>query len=518
MSQIAHRRSRRSFLATGAAATAGFMIVPRRVLGGQGVTPPSDLVNVAGIGAAGRASANLQALASQNIVALCEVDWTRVDGIIASGRGAGAAAGGRGGGGRGAGAPAGAGGAGAQGGRGAGRGAGRGGRGTGTAAQTDAASNRRLQAEKYAKAARYDDYRVMLETQKDIDAVVISTPDHTHAHAAIMAMQLGKHVYLEKPLTYSVREARLLLKAAEDSNVVTQMGNTGHSNDESRRMVEMLWAGALGAIHEVHVWTNRPIWPQGIARPETKPVPKTLNWDMWLGPAPMVPYNDGIHPFGWRGYAEYGTGAIGDMGAHQIDFVFRALDPGLPARVEARHSAWGGSQSDPRVTYPLASTIYWDFSRGGRPPLRIVWYDGGLVPPTPQELPVALHERMRPGSGGVLYIGEKGKLLTAGRGSEPYFMPERLNEQFANPPQRLHRIQGSSGGHQMNWIRAIKGTEKISCPFDFAVPVCETMLLGMAAMRADVPLEYDGLNMRVTNYDEANQYLDRQKRRPGWEI
>ncbi len=529
MSHDVHGPTRRTFLTTGAGAAASVMIVPRRVLGGQGVTPPSDLVHVAGIGAAGRASANLSGVASQNIVALCEVDWTRVDSFIASARGGGPAGrGGRGagGGGRGAGAAGGARG-GAEAGRGgAGRGgAGRGGAGRGgtdaaatAAAQAEAASNRQRQAEGYAKAVRYDDYRVMLEKQKNIDAVVISTPDHTHAHAAIMAMKLGKHVYVEKPLTYTVREARLMLKAAEDANVVTQMGNTGHSSDDARTMVEMLWAGALGVIHEVHVWTNRPIWPQGIARPETKAVPKHVNWDLWLGPAPQAPYNDGIHPFGWRGYTEYGTGAIGDMGAHQLDFVFRALNPGLPTRIEARHSPWGGNQAEPRVTYPLASTIYWDFATGGRTPLRIIWYDGGLVPATPPELPVALHERMRAGSGGVLYIGDKGKLLTAGRGSDPYFMPERLNQEVANPPQRLHRIQGGANGHQMNWIRAIKGTEKISCPFDFAVPVCETMLLGMAAMRAGVPLEYDSLNMKFTNYDEANQYLDRPKRRAGWEL
>jgi hypothetical protein len=190
----------------------------------------------------------------------------------------------------------------------------------------------------------------------------------------------------------------------------------------------------------------------------------------------------------------------------------------LPTRIEVRHSPWGGSSGDPRVTYPQASTIYWDFATGGRPPLRIVWYDGGLLPPTPPELPMAMHGRMSTGSGGVLYIGDKGKLLTSGRGTDPYFMPERINQEFADAPQRLHRIQGSSNGHQMNWIRAIKGTEKISCPFDFAVPVVETMLLGMAAMRAEMPLEYDSLNMRFTNYPEANQYLDRPTRRPGFEL
>lgn len=492
-----NKPTRRDFVKTSALAAASFMIFPRHVLGGTGFTAPSDTVNIAGIGAAGRALQNFNGLVSPdvNVVALAEVDWSRVDQFIATAANPVAPRGG-----------------------GAGTLTANGTPGVQTSDQAEQTKKRIQQAENYKKAIRFDDYRVMLEKQKGIDGVVITTPDHTHAHAAIMSMELGYHCYCEKPLTHNIVEARKVLKVAQRKNVVTQMGNTGHSNNEARHMVEMLWAGAIGPIKEVHVWTNRPSWPQGIARPAPSATPKNLKWDLWLGPAPSIPYNEGIHPFNWRGYIEYGTGPIGDMGAHQLDFVFRALNLGLPTRVEARHSPWGGTKEEPRVTYPSSSTIYWEFGNGGQDPVHVTWYDGGLMPPTPVELPKEMHKRMAPGTGGVIYIGEKGKLITGARGTEPYFMPAHLNAEYAKVPQRLHRIEGSANGHQMNWIRAIRGTEEISCPFEFGVPVVETMLLGMAALRAEVPLDYDAINMKFTNYNEANQYLDREKIRVGWVI
>ena len=255
-----------------------------------------------------------------------------------------------------------------------------------------------LQQQALAQIARADDFIV---SDKLVSLMMSQLSENKNLHKVfkVLFSSEGSEIYI-RPMTdyitlgstvdsYTVREARLMLRAAEDANVVTQMGNTGHSSDDARTMVEMLWAGALGVIREVHVWTNRPIWPQGIARPETKPVPKHLNWDLWLGPAPQVPYNDGIHPFGWRGYSEYGTGAIGDMGAHQLDFVFRALSPGLPTRIEARHSPWGGNAATrQRGNAGNAGTT--GCARGERAPGRELFLGSDQAPElgaAPAELP-----------------------------------------------------------------------------------------------------------------------------------
>jgi predicted dehydrogenase len=483
-SASASQITRRSFINSVAFAAAGITIVPRRVLGGPGFTAPSDIVNIAGIGASGRASQNLSALFGQNLVALADVDFSRLDTTIAEAANPPQQGGGGGGG------------------------------NADPAAQAAAAQRRIEQAEVYRKAIRYTDYREMLEKQTDIDAVVITTPDHIHAHAAKMAMELGKHVYVEKPLTYSIREARILKETAARTGVVTQMGNQGHSGDGGRRAVELIQAGAIGPVEEVHIWTNRPIWPQGVNRPETKAPPANLNWDLFLGPAPEMPYSDGIHPFNWRGWSEFGAGALGDMGAHLFDHVFWALNPGMPTRIETRHSRWGGTQEDPRVTYPLATITYYEF--GNSPaPIKMTWYDGGLTPPTPPEMPA--DRRIEPG-GGTMVVGSRGKLIYSTYGNNPYLLPMELNAQYENLPQTLPRIEGSNNGHQMNFIRAIQGTEGISSPFEYASDLTELMLLGIVAMRAGTPIEYDARNMRITNNDAANQYLDRPSRRAGWEL
>ncbi len=268
----------------------------------------------------------------------------------------------------------------------------------------------------YDKAAKYADYRRMFDLQKDIDAVVIATPDHHHAVAAVMAMERGIHVYVQKPLTYTVEEGRKLLDlAAKKPKLVTQMGNQGHSGDDGRRVVELIRGGVIGKVREVSVWTNRPVWPQGMAKPANVPTPGSLDWDVWLGPATVDwGYNPDYAHFNWRGWVPFGVGALGDMGAHLIDFPLWALEPGLPTRVETRHSPWGGDTNpwdgrgpDELTSYPLASVTTYSFGNAPGGPLKLTWYDGGLMPPTPEGIPSGY---MDPG-GGVMFVGDRGVLM-----------------------------------------------------------------------------------------------------------
>ena len=467
--------SRRTLLGAAAASAAGLVLpapasakAPRRIA-------PSDRVNVAVIGAGGMGAQNMAKLTGQNIVALADVDYERVAASAFSDWG---------------GKPL---------------------------------PEREPLRAAYEKAQRFADYRRMFDTRKDIDAVVIATPDHHHALAARMAMERGIHVYVQKPLTYTVREGRLLLDLArKDPKLVTQMGNQGHSGDDGRRAVELIRAGILGRISHVHVWTNRPFWPQGIARPAPVAKPASLDWDLYVGPANV---DWGYHPdyahFNWRGWLPFGVGSLGDMGAHLIDFPVWALETGLPTRVETRHSFWGGDTNPgdgkppPELgAYPLATMVHYEFGRAKAGPVGMTWYDGGLLPPTPEGWPAEV--RMNPG-GGVLYVGERGMLVHETYGQKPVLIGEGLAEAAASVPQSLRRISGSRDGHEMNWIRAIRGEEEISSPFADAVPLNETMILGIAAMRAGQPIAYDGAAGRITNAADANQYLDREYRK-GWEL
>src|SRR5450432_2656545 len=391
----------------------------------------------------------------------------------------------------------------------------------------------RLKNERLPKAEHYQDYRQMLEQQKDIDAVLVATPDHMHAPIASAAMDLGKHVYVQKPLTWSVDEARHLARRAKETKVAAQMGNQGHSLDDARTTVEYIQAGAIGDVREVHIWTNRPLgfWPQGVPRPEplkdpnevlrwngqgvneriaaafagNYPIPETLAWDLFLGVAPAVPYHPIYHPFNWRGWVDWGVGAIGDMGAHLIDHSMWALDLGFPTTIETISTPFNAA------SYPLATQTFYDFpARGAMPPVKLTWYDGGLLPPKPAELPEG--EELNKG-GGALLVGSKGKLLHDTYGMRPRLLPKSLHDSVGKPPQKLPRIEHED--HEMNWVAAAKGTTPASSPFEYASRLTEVMLLGVVALRAGKKIEYDGANMRITNVAAANDYLRREPRQ-GW--
>jgi predicted dehydrogenase len=496
---------RRAFIRDAAIATAGLVIVPRHVLG-QGYQAPSDTVNVAAVGVGGMGRANLAALSTQNLVAICDVDWGYVDtryGQIPAeisnaekrlkeatdlkdkAR-----------------------------------------------AQTQIEDLQRLQ-QRIPGAARYTDYREMLEKQKDIDAIVIATPDHTHAVIALAAMDLGKHVYVQKPLAWSIEECRRLAQRAAETKVVTQMGNQGHSSDDARLVNEYIASGAIGKVTEVHAWTNRPLayWPQGIPRPSASNAnelapskwdmnfvmqrlgaslgsyspPTGLAWDLFLGPAPHVAYHPIYHPFNWRGWVDWGVGAIGDMGAHLIDHAFWALDLDYPTTIETRSTPYN------RQSYPMASITYYDFpKKASRPAVKLTWYDGGLLPPKPEELQ---EEELNAG-GGVLYIGSKGKLLHDTYGTNPRLLPKSLHDSTGKPRERFKRIATS---HEMNWIEAIKGKAETTSPFGYAARLTEVMLLGVAALNAGKKIEYDAANMRITNVPDSDGLLKR-KYREGWKL
>jgi predicted dehydrogenase len=455
-----------------AAGTAALLAGP--AFGAPRKLSASDKVNIAVIGAGGQGASNMSKLTSQNIVATSDVDYDHVLHALVDKTG------------------------------------------------WISPAKEPLKAA-YDKAARYTDYRRMFDAQKDIDAVLIATPDHHHAVAARWAMERGYHVFVQKPLTYNITESRKLASlAAANPNMVTQMGNQGHSGDDGRRVIELIRGGVIGPVHEVHVWTNRPVWPQGVAKPAAVGAPGSLDWATWLGPANV---DWGYHPdyaaFNWRGWTPFGSGALGDMGAHLIDFPFWALDPGLPTKVETRHSRWAGNASlwdtkrPPVITsYPLASVTHYEFGGAKGGPLTMVWYDGGMLPPTPPGFPANMSMS---GDGGVLFVGAHGMLMHETYGEKPVLIGAGLDEKAAKIPHSLPRIQGGINGHEMNWIRAIRGEEKISCPFEYATRLNETMNLGVVALQADQAILYDGVAGRVTNLDSANQYLSRQYRK-GWEL
>ena len=431
------------------------MILPRHVLGGKKYVAPSDKLNVAGIGVGGQGGGDISQMKEENIVGLCDVDWER-------------------------------------------------------AART---------FKKFPDAERYRDFRIMLDTEKDIDAVVIGTPDHVHAAATMAALGLGKHVFCEKPLTHTIFEARAVTKAARSAGIATQMGNQGHAMESIRILCEWIWDGAIGDITEVHAWTPHPVWPQGIGRPlETPPVPESLSWDLWLGPAPKRPYHPCYVPQKWRGWLDFGTGGLGDMGCHIFDHIVWSMKLGAPISVEASYSefvpdkmTWDKPKNT--ETYPRASIVTYEFpAREGFPPLTLTWYDGGLMPPRPEELPQDL--KMGDTYGGALYVGTKGKILCGSHGANGLrIWPEKRMEEYQRPPKTLPR----SIGHYKEWISACKGGKQAESNFDYAGPMTEIVLLGNVAIRAGTKLYWDAEKMWFPNFPEADKFLHRPYRE-GWSL
>ena len=343
----------------------------------------------------------------------------------------------------------------------------------------------------HPKARVFRDWREMLAALDDqIDAVVVSTPDHMHFPVALRAIKMGKHVYVQKPLTHTVEEARRLLEAARLHKVVTQMGNQGHSNESTRRMKEWIEAGAIGDVTEVTIWTNRPVWPQDIELPKAAmPVPASLDWNRWLGVAPWRPYNRAFMPFDWRGWWDYGSGAIGDMGCHTMDAAFWALRLGAPESVSAE--VVGGSE----FSCPKGSVVTYRFpARGSLPPVTLKWYDGCCRPERPAILPEG--ENM-PGSGQV-FIGSKGAIFCPGDYCDSArILPESRRAEFTEPPKTLPRV---NNGHYQNWLDGIRGVVDAPCSnFEHAAPLTEVALLGAVAVRSCSSFRWDAANLRCDN-------------------
>jgi predicted dehydrogenase len=474
--------SRRNFLKSTALAASAFYIVPRHVLGGKGFTSPSDQLNMAGVGAGGKGWVDVNGVwdkGKNNIIALCDVDFDY-------------------------------------------------------AKET---------AKKFPKAVKYKDFRVMLEKEKSIDAITVTTPDHTHYAIAMAAMELGKHVYVQKPLAHNIYEVRKMTEAAQKYKIVTQMGNQGSSGDGVRRMQEWYNAGLIGTCNRVHVWTNRPVWPQGLPKPAGKHIiPKQLDWDLWLGPAAYEAYNPAYHPFNWRGWVAYGTGALGDMGCHMMDPPYRILKLGYPSEVESSMTDnWTGSFTQGYFpdSFPSSSIIHLKYPRANQPDLKMTWYDGGLLPERPDEIPANV--KLGDGDGGVIMIGSKGVMMCGLYGVSPSLWPEaQLKEAGEKLPQTIERVIGSDEeGHYQQWLQAIKdgyGKHKpLSSSFDYAGPFSETVLMGNLAIKSafyreaatkkawlkdfDYPgrkkLLWDGPNMRITNFEAGNQFVKREYRK-GW--
>ena len=452
--------SRRALIQKGAVAAAAFAVVPRHVLGGPRHVPPGENIQVAGVGVGGVGHGQLVGISEQantKIVALCDVDSVYA----------------------------------------------------------------KRTYDRFAQARRYRDYREMLAAEADkIDAVYCGTPDHTHAVISMAAIKKNKHVCCVKPLTRTIAEERALAKAAREAGVATQVTASSNTTDAVCRLCEMIWDGAIGDVHEAYMWSNRPLWPQGMLRPPGQDrIPETLDWDLWIGPAPMRPFvaewRDGdlalrqvkasnrprpavYHPWNFRGWWDFGTGAMGDMGCHHFNHVFKALKLRYPTGITASASKVFDE------TAPLASIVTYDFpAREGMPPLRLHWYDGGLKPPRPADLEEG---RELPGEGN-LYVGDKGMILGT------RIIPEAKMKAYKLPPKTLKRRSGTWG----EWIEAIRGGEPASCNFDWASILTEAVLLGNIAIRIGKKLDWDADNMRFSNDESANKYV-KESYRPGWSL
>ena len=471
---------RRNFIKNATAASSALYIVPSHVLGGKHIAP-SDTLYVAAFGVGGRGGAvinNLHDTKQVKFVSLCDVDQARAAATF----------------------------------------------------------------KKFPKAKQYKDFRAVYDKElKNIDAIMVATPDHMHATIALPFMREKKHAYVEKPLTHNIAEARLMAKVAKQQGIVTQMGNQGSSSDGARTTQEWLEAGVLGKVNRVDCWTNRPVWPQGTsAVPEGEPIPATLDWDLWLGPAAYRPYNSAYLPFKWRGWWDFGTGALGDMGCHIMETPFRTLGLGYPTEAEAScTTVWSGDfvEADYSESCPPSSIVRLKFDHKTHGKIALNWYDGGIMPDIPDHLEEG--ETIGDPGGGSIFYGEKGIMITDAYSENPRILNYYKDKVGAFPKERLKRVEGAVNGHYKNWVEGcLKGTQT-SSPFDYAGPLTEAVLMGNLAIKAFQykilkpgkksgdwdPYNYpgrkkilwDGQNMRVTNYEDANKWVTGMYR-DGWEL
>lgn len=480
------KKSRRNFIKKSSVIGAGIFIVPRNVLGGQGYTSPSDQLNLAAIGSGGKGTSdimNASVNGRERVVALCDVDFS---------------------------------------------------------------GSAKRSIENFPKAKLFSDYRKMLEEVKEIDAVTISTPDHVHAPAAVFAMNRKKHVYVQKPITHNIREARVLTELARKQKVVTQMGNQGGSNPLLNMVQKWVDSGKVGKISEVKVWTNRPVWPQGIKMPDpdVSLKPKSLNWDLWLGPASEKPYTPNLHPFNWRGWWDYGTGALGDVGCHLIDIPFRTLGLKYPKDAECSVGSvytrmWSADYHPEGCPPSSLITINFDATKKNNTPMTMTWMDGGIRPPHPDIIPPNA-DIGGPGSlNGVLMIGDKGIISTNINDSSPLTPKLYLYNGETEFGPETEKMDEPEYGHQRKWVDACKAGfnskehTELTSSFDYAGPMTETVLMGNLAIRsymlrkenskgnleffARKKLLWDGEGMKITNLDEANQFVSRNYRE-GWTV
>jgi len=470
---------RRAFLKNAAASSAAFTIVPSYVLG-KGKTPPSDTLYVAAFGVGGRGAGVMSGLdATQKVkyVALCDVD------------------------------------------------------------QRSAASS----FEKYAGVPRFADFRHVFDKHlKDIDAIMVATPDHTHATIALPFMREKKHAYVEKPLTHNIRESRLMTEVAKEMGIVTQMGNQGASSDDSRKAREWVEAGVIGTVERVDCWTNRPVWPQGVPVPQgADPIPPELDWDLWLGPAAMRDYNEEYLPFNWRGWWDFGTGALGDMGCHIMETPFSVLDLGYPTEAEAScTTAWSGPfrLADYSAGCPASSIVRLKFNTPGHGEISLNWYDGGILPDLPDELKDG--ETIGDSGGGTIFYGTKGILICDVYSRNARLLPSEMMDLLNPPKPKYPRIEGGINGHQKNWVENCLNGGTATSDFSKAGQLTEAVLMGNLAIRSfqyresrvnpnngrtyfEFPgrkkIQWDGVNMRVTNFEKANEWVHGSYRK-GWEL
>ena len=474
------KKSRRNFIKKSSLIGSGIFIVPRNVLGGVGFVAPSDQINIAAIGAGGKGSDIRESWASkERVVALCDVHPLGKHGVIQS-------------------------------------------------------------RKKYPNAKFYVDFNELLDKEKDLDAVTISTPDHTHGVIGNRAMNKGLHVYIQKPLTHNIEEARQLTITAKKNKVITQMGNQGGSCIGVERVKEWIDTKKIGDINKVYAWTDRPVWPQGFKMPEpSASKPEDLEWDLWLGPAKEMAYRPEFHPFNWRGWWDYGTGALGDMGCHILDLPVKSLNLGYPKDVECSvakiyEKMWSPNYYPEGPPSASLVTLHFEKNNKTNSDLELVWMDGGIIPPRPEVIPAEDYLGEKGNTNGVLIIGKEGVISSGVYGLNPKLYRKGKKTLHLNTDKIYNKNNGLDHIHHKEWIDAIKGGygskeyKKLTAPIEYAGPFTETVLMGNIALRNYMikdgtdfigrkKLLWDGENTRITNFDLANKFVGRV-RRPGWDL